>query len=544
MVAAATASICCRSVSAQLPALSERAPQAVTRPAPHDAPKPQPFYIGVYLYEYRLAAAATAEGRAYGDFLDQHLRILRNHGVNAIYLGGASPERFADTLRLAEKHGMMLIPQLDFAYFQPTWSPEHVSQYAKTAGQFINRYRGDPRVLAWSVREEVPRAAVEGLAAYYAEILKYAPDARFNMIHNSIDAAAAQPPPRPAIYGTDRYAFWFEISGGGYLASPSFALDWTRREAARYYEQAAARDADFMLVVTQGGLLMPKWANQIVADPAGAGVPGDADAQRKLSERVRRLAEQGRMGWQTITLPDGQPRYNVWKYYRLPPNCMKALAWTAVLEGAKLFFCWSYDPPAPPALRQSATSAATQPSPPDELAWFTLAGRPGLDNPQLEELAQAAREIRAYDGIIGRMRKVPESPLECGQPGIHHRAFEVPATDGAGQVVVIHNANVGRWPADSRHFFREDDEIQIDDAGNLVGFVPLKDATAVHFTLQKTGAAGDARAQEVIDLRTGEPVAADKAGGYQVSIGPGSGTLIYVGSAEGVRRLKVALTAP
>ncbi len=103
-----------------------------------------------------------------------------------------------------------------------------------------------------------------------------------------------------------------------------------------------------MLVVTQGGLLMPQWANQIIADPQAAGVPGDGEERRKTRERIIHFAEQGRMGWRRTKLPDGTLRYNLWKYYRRPPNCMKALAWTSVLEGAKLFFCWSYDPPFKP----------------------------------------------------------------------------------------------------------------------------------------------------------------------------------------------------
>src|SRR5690606_27544720 len=88
--------------------------------------------------------------------------------------------------------------------------------------------------------------------------------------------------------------------------------------------------------------------------------------------------------------------YLVWKYYRLPPNCMRALAWTSVMEGARLFFVWSYSPPGADRLAMSLEDIARQ-TDRSEFAWVTLAGRPGDPNPQLEEFAQVSREIRAYE---------------------------------------------------------------------------------------------------------------------------------------------------
>jgi hypothetical protein len=507
--------------------------------APARAAEAPTFRIGVYLYEYHLAATAAAHQRDYADFLDEHLRILHDHGVNAIYLGGTSPERFDAHLRLAAKHGMAIIPQLDFAYFQPSWSDDQTRAYAKTAGEFIRRHQDDPRVLAWSVREEVPAAAVGALARYYALIREHAPRARFNMIHNNLPAAREQPAPHASIYGTDRYAFWFETSAGGYLASPSFALDWTRTQAAEYAAEAARRDADFMLVVTQGGLLMPQWANDIVNTPPAAGDPGTPDEQRQLAARVLRFARDGRMGWREVRpAPGAPPRYNVWKYYRLPENCMKALAWTSVLEGARHFFCWHYCPPRPADLASSEPdAAATVERPPYEVEWITLAGRPGVDNPQLRELAHAARELRPYERLIPRMSKLPDSPVECPQIGVHHRAFALPNTGVAGSVLVLHNANVGTWPHDSRHFFHESDDIRIDDQGNLVGYTPFKDPLPVRFTLRANAVA------KLFDLRTGRELPPSDQGQYRVDIGPGSGTLLFLGSAEEAASVHASLNA-
>src|SRR5688572_12289955 len=66
------------------------------------------FFVGVYTYEYQLAAAAEDEGQDYFAFVDRHLAVLHRHGVNAIYLGGTSRERFDGHLALAKKYDMRL----------------------------------------------------------------------------------------------------------------------------------------------------------------------------------------------------------------------------------------------------------------------------------------------------------------------------------------------------------------------------------------------------------------------------------------------------
>jgi hypothetical protein len=290
-----------------------------------------------------------------------------------------------------------------------------------------------------------------------------------------------------------------------------------------------------MLVVTQGGMLMPRWANDMIADPHGAGIPGDETEQLALRARVLRYAQQGRMGWREVDGPDGRPRYNFWKYYRLPPNCMKALAWTSVLEGAKLFFVWSYAPPRRSELDLDATSSALREPLQHEVHWMTLAGRPGKANRQLEELAEAAREIRPFERLIVRMRKSPDSPITCDQRGVHHRAFSLPGIDGG--VVVIHNANVGQWPHGSRHMFRDDDLIAIDDDGNLLGYVPFDEPLPVRLSLKGPAA----HRATVFDVLSGRPLSPDPKGMITAAVLPGSAALIYVGRNDDVGKVRALL---
>jgi len=485
----------------------------------------KPFHIGVYIYDYQLKTTAQNLGEDYFEFLDKHLAILKSNGVNVVHLAVSKPDEFGEHLRLVKKYDIKLLPQLDFVYFYPPESDTAQEARAKRAAAFINKHLNDPSVLAWSIKEEVAHKDINRLAEYYLQILEHAPEAEFFTLHNGLGAAKDQPVPDPIISGTDRYAFWWEFSGGGYLASPAFALDWTRKQAAVYYEESAKRGADFMLVVTQGGMLMPKWANTLAKNPQDVIYPTTLDEQLAMQEKILKFADEGSMGWRKFTTAEGD-FYNVWKYYRAPENSMKALAWISVLEGAKLFLTWHYEPYGNTD-RQPDFEAAAK-SGKHEIQYFTLAGRPGMDNPQLRELGEAAREIRSYEQIITQMAKIPECPVKTEDKNVHSNAFTFPGL--AGKVIVIQNSNIGTWPANSRYRFNEDDPIQIDDTGNLVGYTPFTEAIDVHFSLKDKESD-----QCVYNLNTGTEIPAD--GGYKVSVMPGSGVLLYIGSAQDAEKL-------
>ena len=151
-----------------------------------------------------------------------------------------------------------------------------------------------------------------------------------------------------------------------------------------------------------------------------------------------------------------------------------------------------------------------------------------MDNPQLRELGEAAREIRSYEQIITQMAKIPECPVKTEDKNIHSNAFTFPGL--AGKIIVIQNSNIGAWPADSRYRFNDDDPIQIDDAGNLVDYKPFTEALNVPFSLK------DKKPDDhVYNLKTGTEIPAD--GEYGISIMPGSGVLLYIGSAQDAEKL-------
>jgi len=500
----------------------------------------KPFYFGVYIYDYQVAFAAKSFDVDYFEFLEKHLKILKSNGVNVIHLTISKPEEFVKHLRLAKKYDIKLLPQLDFVYFRPKESAKAQEAKAKRAGAFIKKYLNNPNVLAWSVKEEVAHKDINRLAEYYWQILQYVPDAKFFTLHNGLGAAKDQPVPYPIISGTDRYAFWWEFSGGGYLASPASALDWIRNQAAIYYEESAKRGADFMLVITQGGLPMPKWANTLAKTPKDIAYPRTLNEQMAMQKKILKFAEDGRMGWRKFSTPQGD-FYNVWKYYRAPENCMKAMAWISVLEDAKLFLCWSYMPaenpeqqePVPIIWRQTMTLEEAAKSNKHEVLYVSLADKPNMANPQLKEFGEAAREIRSYERIITQMAKISDCPVKAKNKHVHCNAFTFPGL--RGKIIVIQNSNVGTWPANSRYKFEDDDPIRIDDEGNLVGYKPFTKPMDVHFSLVDTKLA-KAPGEGVYDLKTGKEIPAD--GGYKISIMPGSGVLLYIGSANDAGKLR------
>lgn len=488
-----------------------------------------PFYMGVYLYSSSMAKVAKEQNMDYHEFLEAHLKILKQHGVNALHMTVGRPQEFSETLDLLSRYNMKAIPQLNFVYFNAQWDEDTMMTRATEAGHFIQDFVGHPQILAWSVKEEIAHRDINRLSKYYFMIREHVPEAEFAIVHNNLGAARDQAVPDPAIMGTDRYAFWWELSGGGYLASPASALSWIRSQAAAYYKEAAKRGADFLFVTTTAGYFRPadKWV-----DIERMSYPTTHGEKKELSEKSLRFAEEGRMGWVKVETSTG-PHYGVWKYYRMPENCLKASAWSAVLEGAHLYFQWLYMPPTEKMLTmdvEQATLNLNLRRVEDECILWSLAGRPGEANPQLQEFAEASREIRQYENIITRMHKLPDSPVVPRTNGVFGRAFSFPGM--RGKVIVLHNANVGTWPCNSRYTFKDDDQIAIDGSGNLVGYSACTEPVNAVFQVTEKMAV-----HQVYDLLTGSEIVG-KDGAYSASIAPGSGRLVFIGPEEELATLR------
>ena len=488
------------------------------------------FKMGVYIYDYAFERIAKSNGEDFKTFADRHLKQLSENGVNAIHLtvSDSTGKAFEEIWRpLLKKHGIKAYLQLDFAYFLPgkNWTEKYENRQAEKAGKFVAKFKNCPEIMAFSIREEVPHKDVNGMARYYQKIMEYAQDMKIVTVHSNLGAAKDNPVPDAAVYGTDRYGFWWEYSAGGYMASPDFALNWTRNEASRYYPEAAKRGADFLFVVTANGFL------------SGTFDLKEAWGKTSAYKRIVKYVESNRFGWSKSNL-EGKDFCWSWKYYRLPENCLRALIWTGILEGAKSVLFWSYTPVVNAEMKRTPEEAiyyALKANPKrtrGNAVWTTLAGRDGVENRELKEFAATAKELEPYKKLIPMMRKIEDSVVDTNKKKKYfNRSFTFRGMKGHG--IVIHNANVGTWGANSRYFFKEDDDIKVDALGNISSYKPFTTPAMVDFTLKDPKVA-------VFDFKTGKQIPV-KSGKGTVAVDPGSGVILFAGSAQEFNKIRTAI---
>ena len=486
--------------------------------------------LGVYIYDYAFKRIAKENGEDLKSFADRHFKRLKEHGVNAMHLtvSDSTGKAFDEIWRpLLKKHGIKAYLQLDFSYYIPgkSWTDSYESRQAEKAGKFIDKYKKCPEILAFSIREEVAHKDVNGMSRYYQKIMEHAQDFPIVTVHSNLGAAKDQPVPDPAVYGTDRYGFWWEYSAGGYMASPDFALNWTRNEASRYYPEAAKRGADFLFVVTANGFL------------SGTFDLEKAWGKNSAYKRIVKYVESNRFGWSKSNL-EGKDFCWSWKYYRLPENCLKALIWTGVLEGAKSVLFWSYTPVVNAEMNRTPEQAiyyALKAKPErsrGNAVWTTLAGRDGVENRELKEFAATAKELAPYKKLIPMMAKIEDSVLETNKRKKYFsRSFTFRGMKGNG--IVIHNANVGTWGANSHYFFNEEDDIKVDARGNIAGYKPFTQPAMVEFTLKDPKS-------EVYDFKTGKQIPV-KDGKGTIAVDPGSGVILFAGNVQEFNKIRAAM---
>jgi hypothetical protein len=495
-----------------------------------------PFTMGVYIYNYAVKRAAKSFDKEYIPFLNHHLKRLKANGVQAVYFGGVNAKRgFPEELAVFKKNDLKVIPQIDSCYFSGKYSKWLQNKRAKNAAQFTKKYNQDTSILAWSVKEEPCPEDLPKLKDYYDLIKKYNPDIRFHLENSLYTSVKSKDALYPYIAGFTRYSFWFELSGGGYLNSPSGALMNFKNILDNLYPYYAQNNSVFTVTATQGGLTLPRAANRYCNEDIFSkyikSISNKKTIEREtvLKKRLKLLAKKSILGWKQFKEGDNT-FYNMWKYYRLPKNCFKALAWTTVMEGGKMFFCWSYTPPTKQREKETFENTASLINK-KEVGLFTLAGRQGWKNQQLREYAEVSKELAPYRTIIGSMRKTKASPVIIQTKNVYNKAFLTPV--GKGWIIVFTNFNVGTWPFQKNNYFAKNNSqsVKIDNHGNLIGYKaytsPLKTKFIIRYIQSPF---------KVYDLRNGKEIQATN-GKYKISILPGSGQFVYIGNDEDMNKL-------
>ena len=498
-----------------------------------DSRIPVGFYT--YLYAWRENTDPTAHD------LDDAIEEMSKRGFNYLYVGGTrDTPLWGKLLELCEKHHIAVVPQLDFAYLGDPKA--NVKALVARAVPFIKKYKDRPALMAFSVCEEPSADHMEPLKQYYAAILRDVPDAPLHLVYNYLPPLEKMEPPYPGIIGTDRYAFWWEMSGD--RATPWSALRWYHSQLDLYYQLAAVRGADFQAVFTASTL--EKFASMESIENSfygkKAGMPG---AKEQFGRIVQELATNKNLGWDKG--PKGVLRY--WKYYRPPVNCVRAMCWLAIMEGARSVANWSWSPPGEMedfAYRVNGKTGREYIN--------SILGWDGRGTPQLEEYTEFAGQIQRYSKLIRAMSKEcmsfdwnnlplghqvatntesPKAIFDVEGEDVSWRLFRVPGY--SGKVVVMVNSGVGSWcEGRSPHFLSPKDIYRIDDLGNAVDYVPLKDLRKLKCLIMPDG-------MECVDLSTGEIITATSAKALTVLVAPGGGRFLFLcpkGSQEWMRLKK------
>lgn len=509
------------------------------------------FYI--YLYNWRQCKDANEHD------LDNAIEDMAKRGFNYLYVGGASDTPlWAEVLALCEEHRIAVVPQLEFAYLQDPKA--NVDALVKQAVPFIKKYKDHPALMAFSVREEPRLNCMPPLKRYYEGILREVSDAPLHLLFDELPPFVNMGPPYPGIMGTDRYPFWWEMSGQ--RATPWYALNWYHTQLDAYYQLAAERGADFQAVFTASTLetfatpetvkswiypntmaLSPEARKRFLDDPTRALSTEDRD---RIYNTILQLVAGKNQGWDSG--PQGSLRF--WKYYRPPVNCVRAMSWLGIMEGARSVANWAWQPPNE-NMKDFAHRANGKPGP--EYI-NSITGWDGKGTPQLEEYTEFTRQVQRYARLIRAMTKVcvplDKKHLPLGhEPAVNttgaKTVFEVKGDDVSwqsftvpgysGKVVVVVNTSVGTWcEGRSPRYLSPQDLYRIDECGTAVDYTPFK----VPRELTCRNLLADT---ECVDLATGKSVTMSVDQTMTISIIPGDGRLLFLtpkGSAEWTRLKK------
>ena len=198
--------------------------------------------------------------------------------------------------------------------------------------------------------------------------------------------------------------------------------------------------------------MSPEARTRFLTDPSGALSTED---RTKLYNNVLEFAARKNQGW-----ANAQNNLLFWKYYRPPGNCVRAMSWLSIMEGARSVAVWAWSPP-----REDMKDFAhrSNGSPGREYI-SSITGWDGKGTPQLDEYAEFTGQIQRYARLIRVMTK-DCAPLDKKNLPLGHElaantegakaVFDVKGDDVAwqaftvpgysGKVVLVVNTGVGSW---------------------------------------------------------------------------------------------------
>lgn len=483
--------------------------------------------VGLYIYLYNWSQNTDPSAHDLDDTIDE----IAKRGFNYLYVGGVHDTPVWNRLLTrCEERRIAVVPQLDFAYL---WKPEsNVKELAEKAIPFIKKYKDHPAIMAFSVCEEPSLAKMPALKAYYEELRWAIPDVQLQLTHNYLPQFKAMDAPYPQIIGTDRYAFWWEFSTGGHRATPSYALRWHQSQMDVYYQLANARNAEFQAVFTADTLETVMSEENVKKAFYPAEIP---DGVRKsYLKDIQKLADDKNFGWSKG--PNGN--YIFWKYYRPPANCVCAMSWLSVMEGARSLAIWHWAP-LPKDMKDFAhrTNGVQRHEYISSSAGWDCKG-----TPQLDEFSAFAVKIQRYAPLIKTMVKeckaidterLPQGHQVSANTKIDQPIIELPDDDTAwrsfkvpgysGKAVLAVNTSVGSWceGRSPKMLNPKTDVFRINEYGDAIDFVPFKTPRKLNCRILPAD-------MEAFSLKTGTQIQFGDGQSFNLDLEPGGGAFLFI----------------
>lgn len=448
---------------------------------------PPRFPLGPYIYGTPdvMRAQADAAGLTLEQLFEGYAADIAAHGGNTVYYANLTtePEVFRLAVETAARHGVAVFGQLTGdLYLRPERGLEHYERVTlPTARAIMPRYRDLPNVLGWMGKEEATEEQMPLVAQYRGVIRELDPTHAQFTLHNQLAPFRAEREPLPEWFGFDRYRFrCLKAHYGLLISTPRDMAIRLRDELGRFYPEAARRGRPLVYVMQGYG-----HENLFTTEDIRAWSGG----QRNTLDPWSGFREVEPGVWRG------------WDRYPPPPGGMSLQSWLAVSEGAQGLLIYHY--------QRLQTEG--------DLRYLALVDAQGGETRLWREFAECVAEMKPFLPLFVSWHKEALPRATASDDWVKVSSF-IRKFDAERYLVVV-NERIATWDEDSPALPRGETELRFDDQG-LAG---LHEVGPLSFRLTVEGDA------PVFDLRTGARLTPAAGGSYELTVGPGRGTVFMQG---------------
>lgn len=461
--------------------------------------EPPRFPIGPYIYGRReqMESLAQAAGTDVPGLFDMIAADVAAHGGNTIYYANLTmdPDLFTMATEAAARHGVAVFGQLTSdLYLRPERGREHYETVTlPTAREVLPQYRGMENVLGWMGKEEAAVDQMPLVREYRAALREIDPTHALFTLHNHLTPFQAEGEPLPEWFGFDRYRFrCLKAHYGLLISTPRDMAIRLRGEISAFSTEAGKRGRPLIFVMQGYGHQNRFTTEDIVRWSGGA--------KDRLDP------------WSGFT--EIEPGvWEGWDRYPPPPGGMSLQSWLAVSEGAAGLLIYHYH-----GLPR-----------PDGERYIALVNEKGEETRLWREFGECVTAMKPLQPLFLSWHREAVPRASADSDWVKVRSF-IRDFDAERYLVVV-NERIATWDEDSPALPRGETELHFDDEG-LAG---LQEAGPLTFRLSVEGDA------PLWDVRSGEQLRIDSAGGCELTLPGGGGTVLMQGDEATLRALRAEL---